>query len=918
MRRNLKRVASLILSTLFVAQLIPTLAFAASDPASPLVKEPGYQNFPTYYNDSHHVDGQVTHPDVVVLDEAWNGYRYWCVYTPNVMRTSAYENTSIVASKDGVHWVEPEGLVNPIEPEPPNTRYHNCDADMLYNKEYDAMMAYWNWADDQAGGVGAEVRLRISYDGVHWGVPVTYDKETRVWTKPTSETERQVADGPTDFITAVASSARYDMLSPTFVYDEYRDIYVMWANNAGDVGYNNGQENHVRMWYSDDGITWGEPIRVNNFLGLNEDGDQLAPWHQDVQYIPELREFVCLSQCFAGGNPDGSVLHLTKSKDGINWEQVGNKPVLSPGPDGSWDDFQIYRSCFYYEPGEAVGDSTMRVWYSALQKNTNGKMIPDSDGNLTIQAGDHDDRIWRIGYAENGYKEMMRALLNDPTYELPALVAGNELELTASITGGELPEGETAVIRTTFIPADTSDQVVKFYSENPAVATVDARGVITAVGIGETRIFGETREGLTDSITVSVVENPYQVVPQSSMTATATSVYDGGNEGPASNVLDGDITTIWHSNYEPKDPLPQSLTVTFDQVRTIGKYSYTPRQTGTNGTVTAYELYAIRPNGYKKMVAAGNWALSAETKNISFDPIDAVGMEMKVVDGGGGFATAAEVNVYEIPRMNPYTLIPQNEMMATATSAYGGTDEGPASNVLDNNLDTIWHTNYEPMEPLPQSITVSFGTPKMIGKYVYTPRQVGTNGIVTEYELYAVKADGSEELILADHWAENNYTKIIEFAPVEANGIKLKVIDAVGGYATAAEINVHEYTSGEPAPKATIVDDGDPELVYSGTWSEDSNDSFYNGTAHYTNEVNAAVELAFTGTAVQWYGQKDVNFGTADVYIDGVMIATVNTNGPIASRQLLFGKTGLSNEAHTIKIVCTSDTIDVDYLSYIT
>ena len=36
MRRNLKRVASLILSTLVVAQLIPTLAFAASDPASPL------------------------------------------------------------------------------------------------------------------------------------------------------------------------------------------------------------------------------------------------------------------------------------------------------------------------------------------------------------------------------------------------------------------------------------------------------------------------------------------------------------------------------------------------------------------------------------------------------------------------------------------------------------------------------------------------------------------------------------------------------------------------------------------------------------------------------------------------------------------------------------------------------------------
>ena len=166
------------------AQLFPTAALAADSSESALNKAPGYQDFPAYYSDSAHADDQVTHPDVVVLEEPWNGYRYWAVYTPNVMRISIYENPSIVASSDGVHWVEPEGLSNPIEPQPPSTRYHNCDADMVYNAEYDAMMAYWNWADDQGGGVGAEVRLRISYDGVHWGVPVTYDEMTRVWSKP--------------------------------------------------------------------------------------------------------------------------------------------------------------------------------------------------------------------------------------------------------------------------------------------------------------------------------------------------------------------------------------------------------------------------------------------------------------------------------------------------------------------------------------------------------------------------------------------------------------------------------------------------------------------------------------------------------------------------------------------------------------
>ena len=569
--RNRRKAVSLLTGLLVTAQLFPTAALAADSSESALNKAPGYQDFPAYYSDSAHADDQVTHPDVVVLEEPWNGYRYWAVYTPNVMRISIYENPSIVASSDGVHWVEPEGLSNPIEPQPPSTRYHNCDADMVYNAEYDAMMAYWNWADDQGGGVGAEVRLRISYDGVHWGVPVTYDEMTRVWSKPTSDAERQVADGEDDFITAIASPDRYDMLSPTIVYDDFRDVFILWANNTGDVGYQNGQANFVEMRYSDDGITWDEPVRVNGFLGLDENGQQLAPWHQDVQYVPDLKEFVCISQCFAGRNPDGSVLHLTTSKDGVNWEQVGTKPLLSPGPDGSWDDFQIYRSSFYYEPGSSAGDGTMRVWYSALQKNTNNKMVADSSGNLTIQAKSEDDRIWRIGYAENSFVEMMRVLLDDPGYTTPALVSGNSLMLSAETTS--LPTGDVMKLETSFAPVDTSDQVVKYTSSDPDVATVDEFGTITGVSVGSARIMAETREGLSDDLEIAVVENPYTLIPQSNMTATATSVYGGTTEGPASNVLDGNVRTIWHTNYAPKDELPQSITVSFDQPYTCLLYT---------------------------------------------------------------------------------------------------------------------------------------------------------------------------------------------------------------------------------------------------------------------------------------------------------------------------------------------------------
>lgn len=770
-----KRLKSKLLAAALTLALIPStftctaLAAEVTDP--PLVKATGYQDFPAYYEDSHHLPNQVTHPDVVVRDEAWNGYRYWAIYTPNVTRTSIYENPSIVASNDGAHWEAPVGLTNPIDPQPSSTRYHNCDADMIYNPEMDAMMGYWNWADDQAGGVGAEVRLRISYDGVHWGIPVTYDAQTRTWTKPTTEEERQVVSGPTDFIPAITSSARYDMLSPTFVYDSFRDIFMMWSNNTGDVGYNNGQSNFVELRYSDDGITWGQPTRVNNFLGTNESGQQLAPWHQDVQYVPELKEFLCISQCFSGGNPDGSVLHFTKSKDGLNWEPVGNKPLLSPGEDGSWDDFQIYRSSFYYDPGEEVGNGMIRVWYSALQKNTNNILVADSSGNKTLQAKDQDDRIWRIGYASNSYIAMMKSLMNDSEYTVPALIPGTSMTLTRDNANAKVYAGDTTTVQASFLPEDTSDQLVKFSSSDPSVATVNQHGVVTTISAGTVNIIGETREGLTATLELTVEPNVFSLIPQSTMTASATSEHASTSEGPASYVLDGNSSTIWHTAYNPKVDLPQTLTVSFNQTRTVGRY-------------------------------------------------------------------------------------------------------------------------------------------------VYTPRQVGTNGIVTQYELYAVQDGGEAVLIASGSWAEDHTDKVVTFDPVDATAIQLKVIAGAGGFGTAAEINVYEYTGETPELTYHLVDDRDASLIYSGTWHNDSSSTFLNGTARYTSDTNASVSFTFTGTAIQWYGQNDTNFGTAKVYIDGILAETVNVNGPMISQKLLFSRTGLPAGEHTILVVCTSATIDVDYFAY--
>lgn len=471
-----------------------------------------YLDMPTHYQDLDsnknadgtlkHISGQVTHPDIQVLDKAWNGYKYWMIYTPNTMVTSQYENPYIVASNDGQTWVEPEGIKNPIEPEPPSKRFHNCDADLVYDSVNNRMLAYWNWADDNGQSeFNCEIRLRISYDGVTWGVP--YDKDGNIAT--TADTVDRIETGDTAYIAAIREADRYGMLSPTFTYDSFRDLYVMWANNTGDVGYSNGQNNYVDMRWSKDGINWSEPQAVKKFLGKNESGQQLAPWHQDISYIDELNEYWAISQCFAGGSPDGSVLYLIKSKDGVNWEQVGVKPVLTPGETGSWDDFQIYRSTFYYDnPTSDPAGGTFRIWYSALQDKTAGKSVIGPDGITMIPVGSDDSRIWRIGYTENSYLEVMKALTQDSSYEEPAYVAGTKLNLTMdkmSITVGEESQ-ITAVVA----PKNTSDQIVKYTSQNPEIATVNPMGKVLGVSNGTATIIGETRTGLKSEILVTIGE----------------------------------------------------------------------------------------------------------------------------------------------------------------------------------------------------------------------------------------------------------------------------------------------------------------------------------------------------------------------------------------------------------------------------
>jgi len=100
----------------------------------------------------------------------------------------------------------------------------------------------------------------------------------------------------------------------------------------------------------------------------------------------------------------------------------------------------------------------------------------------------------------------------------------------------------------------------------------------------------------------------------------------------------------------------------------------------------------------------------------------------------------------------------------------------------------------------------------------------------------------------------------------------------------------------------TQILQGDPSIVYTGTWYPNYEGPNIGGRATLTNAKGATATLSFTGTGITWVGVLDPYSGLAQVYLDGTP-NTVDTYGPTTLYgQPLFSVHGLAPGAHTLSI----------------
>ena len=106
---------------------------------------------------------------------------------------------------------------------------------------------------------------------------------------------------------------------------------------------------------------------------------------------------------------------------------------------------------------------------------------------------------------------------------------------------------------------------------------------------------------------------------------------------------------------------------------------------------------------------------------------------------------------------------------------------------------------------------------------------------------------------------------------------------------------------------STSVASSDPSVSYSGNWVSAQQPGAGSGdTAMLSTASGSQVRYAFSGTSVRWIGYRDTHAGTADVYLDGMHVTTVDTYSTVPKANVvLYSASGLSPGQHLLAIQVT-------------
>ncbi|MED1406569.1 discoidin domain-containing protein [Bacillus mycoides] len=459
-----------------------------------------------------------------------------------------------------------------------------------------------------------------------------------------------------------------------------------------------------------------------------------------------------------------------------------------------------------------MGEVTVNLYSLAAQK----RLFPDEPTRLEKE-GDYDRAFTYLKQTDKEYKNIDDLFVKLVMIWQLQLAYGENFYPNLHKIYRDLPEAQ--------LPKTDEEKIQAFIYNTSKVAKQNLLPFFDQWGLKASEETRQKIEALNNPTLVAPIweatdskpVKPLAVLSKKTMKVSANSEESSAN--PASNAIDGDSDTIWHSQWSETNQYPYNLTLEMDETRNITQVAYLPRQDGSdNGHILNYNI-STSVDGLKyEKVSSGTWENNSDKKTATFAPVTAKYVKVEVTDGKNGYASAAEIDILTdstsvTPYVTPYAL-PNKIMKASANSEESSAN--PASNAIDGDSDTIWHSQWSEPNQYPYNLTLEMDETRNITQVAYLPRQDGSdNGHILNYNI-STSVDGlMYEKVSSGTWENNSDKKTATFDPVSAKYVKLEVLNGVNGYASAAKVDIltdSTFVTPHVLPKTTIGTESQEEV----------------------------------------------------------------------------------------------------------
>ena len=99
-----------------------------------------------------------------------------------------------------------------------------------------------------------------------------------------------------------------------------------------------------------------------------------------------------------------------------------------------------------------------------------------------------------------------------------------------------------------------------------------------------------------------------------------------------------------------------------------------------------------------------------------------------------------------------------------------------------------------------------------------------------------------------------------------------------------------------------MYDGNDSRFVRVGTWAMLTTSGPYASTLNYSSSIGDTASFTFNGSGIVLYYTQYTNRGNIDVYVDDVLVTTINANGALVW-QKTWSSPSLGAGVHTAKFV---------------